>query len=657
MNEQGLIVTFYSYKGGVGRSFILSNIAAVLSVWGYRVLCIDWDLEAPGLTHYFKPWIKSNNQRGLVDLVLDFAKGTSPSWQDYLIEIELPNAKRTMQLLAAGSQDNDYFTRVQGIEWDRLYKSNDLGIFIESMRTQWKEKFDFVLIDSRTGITDIGGICTVQLPDILAVIVAANQQNIDGAANVIDRCVKQRDKLPYDRGGLIVMPIVARLDIRDDYELGLKWMRIISERFSLYYSNWIPKSVSSHDLTGLTRIPYFSYWSYGERIPVIEEESKNPDSISYHLTTVAALLANRFSETSLLLRNRDSYVNAASNIILGESSFSQNFYYDFFISHAQEEPDLQFTQALVKELRNQGFRVFLPADDIQTGESLLENIEKAIRQAKHLIVVLGEKFTTFQTEEVNAFSEHILRDSTDRRVIPTITSFDSLKVAPPSIRMLSGINATHRSAKRVVNEIVEKLKLTPLEESNANSAKTIVLFVSFAPSDTNKLRLDHEIREVEQKLRLSKNRDKFELSTRISLRPADFTQALLDLQPQIVHFISGNQSDALAFENENGLSYVVSSSALSALFKQFSSQIECVILNRGFSQAQIEAISKHIDYVINIPRQLDDRTAISFVTGFYQALAAGRTFEDAFKLGSVQIMLQGSQEDSIPVLIVKRQIQ
>ena len=53
----GSIVTFYSYKGGVGRSFALANTAALLSSWGYRTLCVDWDLDAPGLQEYFAPWV------------------------------------------------------------------------------------------------------------------------------------------------------------------------------------------------------------------------------------------------------------------------------------------------------------------------------------------------------------------------------------------------------------------------------------------------------------------------------------------------------------------------------------------------------------------------------------------------------------------------
>src|SRR5262249_13442037 len=52
--RRGTIYTFYSYKGGVGRSMALANVAALLARWGQRVLVLDWDLEAPGLEKYFE---------------------------------------------------------------------------------------------------------------------------------------------------------------------------------------------------------------------------------------------------------------------------------------------------------------------------------------------------------------------------------------------------------------------------------------------------------------------------------------------------------------------------------------------------------------------------------------------------------------------------
>jgi MinD-like ATPase involved in chromosome partitioning or flagellar assembly len=78
MTKEGMIVTFYSYKGGVGRTFTMANVAALLSKWGYKTLCIDWDLEAPGLHLYFQPWIKQETQSGLTELIQDYVDEKKP---------------------------------------------------------------------------------------------------------------------------------------------------------------------------------------------------------------------------------------------------------------------------------------------------------------------------------------------------------------------------------------------------------------------------------------------------------------------------------------------------------------------------------------------------------------------------------------------------
>src|SRR5258708_1786754 len=66
----GCIMTFYSYKGGTGRSMALANFAWLLAASGRRVLAIDWDLEAPGLHRYFRPFLVDpdlSETDGLID--------------------------------------------------------------------------------------------------------------------------------------------------------------------------------------------------------------------------------------------------------------------------------------------------------------------------------------------------------------------------------------------------------------------------------------------------------------------------------------------------------------------------------------------------------------------------------------------------------------
>src|SRR5213592_3772260 len=67
--QTGTIITFYSYKGGTGRSMALANVAWILASAGKKVLTIDWDLEAPGLHRYFFPFLTDKELSGTDGLI------------------------------------------------------------------------------------------------------------------------------------------------------------------------------------------------------------------------------------------------------------------------------------------------------------------------------------------------------------------------------------------------------------------------------------------------------------------------------------------------------------------------------------------------------------------------------------------------------------
>jgi len=181
--------------------------------------------------------------------------------------------------------------------------------------------------------------------------------------------------------------------------------------------------------------------------------------------------------------------------------------------------------------------------------------------------------------------------------------------------------------------------------------KTKILFLSAVPTDTDRLRLDREVREIETALERSKSRRQFEMVHKCAVRVDDLRRALLDHTPQIVHFSGhGAGEEGLVFESDAGKMKLVKAESLARLFKSFAQDIHCVFLNACFSEIQADAIAQHIDYVIGMNQEMKDQAAIEFAKGFYDALAAGRSIEDAFEIGLTSIDLENIPASSIPVL-------
>ena len=178
-----------------------------------------------------------------------------------------------------------------------------------------------------------------------------------------------------------------------------------------------------------------------------------------------------------------------------------------------------------------------------------------------------------------------------------------------------------------------------------------ILILTANPKNTDKLRLDEEVREIQAGLKRAKRRDQFEIVTQLALRVHDLRQALLDHEPEIVHFSGhGAGEHGLALENSSGQMQLVSTASLASLFELFKNKIECVVFNACYSEAQAEAIHQHIDYVVGMNKAIGDRAAIEFAVGFYDALGAGRSYTDAYKFGCGAIDLEGIPESLTPVL-------
>ncbi|WP_086757571.1 CHAT domain-containing protein [Nostoc sp. 106C] len=179
-----------------------------------------------------------------------------------------------------------------------------------------------------------------------------------------------------------------------------------------------------------------------------------------------------------------------------------------------------------------------------------------------------------------------------------------------------------------------------------------ILFLAANPKGTIPLRLDEELREIETGLQLAKNRDRFILEQKWAVRPRDVRRAILNYEPQFIHFSGhGTENEGLVFEDDTGREKFVDAEGLAGLFELFTDQVDCVVLNACYSRVQAEAIAQHINYVIGMSKQIGDRAAIEFAVAFYDAIAAGKPVEFAYKYACNAIRLIGILEQLTPILI------
>ena len=130
------------------------------------------------------------------------------------------------------------------------------------------------------------------------------------------------------------------------------------------------------------------------------------------------------------------------------------------------------------------------------------------------------------------------------------------------------------------------------------------------PKDTSRLRLEQEVREIDNGLQRARRRDEFILKQVLAARPVDVRRAMLNLRPSIVHFCGhGAGEDGIAFEDEIGNTKLINAEALAKFFELFADKVECIVLNACYSEIQAEAIAQYINYVIGMKKAIAENRA------------------------------------------------
>ncbi|MFN0170366.1 MAG: tetratricopeptide repeat protein [Bryobacteraceae bacterium] len=228
--EYGEVITFYSFTGGAGRSSAVSNVACLLArreAAGRGVLAVDWNLDAPGLHHFFRPLFRQqfptpedlDAAPGLLDLfthgsrVVEETPGLLPvsalqaiDPQRFVLETDIPG----LSLLKAGTIGETYYQQVTAFDWRGL--DDHAPWLIPSLLDFWRERYRYILIESPAGVNEMSGMCSMMLPDKLALLFAPTRQSLDGALEIARFAQEYRKSTSPDRP-LSIFPVPSRIDL------------------------------------------------------------------------------------------------------------------------------------------------------------------------------------------------------------------------------------------------------------------------------------------------------------------------------------------------------------------------------------------------------------------------------------------------------------
>jgi cellulose biosynthesis protein BcsQ len=321
-SEPGKVVAFYSFKGGTGRTMALANVGCALaqdSKVGRPVLLIDWDLEAPGLHRYFRKHVSNvfggddsllNQAPGLIDLFIELRDqiGGSSNPQNfdaarsllnqfplsrYIIQTDVPR----LHLLKAGRFDPNYAANVGSFQWTELYRRSPhlLRVFADQLAVE----YSFVIIDSRTGLTDTSGICAMLMPEILITVFTPNLQNLSGVIDLVREAARYRAKSD-DLRPLIVYPLPSRIEASEP-DLRRRWrFGDISAGVPGFQPEFEEVFKDIYELAACDLSLYFDdvqvqhvpRYAYGEEIAVLVEETRDRLSLTQSYLRFTARLIN-----------------------------------------------------------------------------------------------------------------------------------------------------------------------------------------------------------------------------------------------------------------------------------------------------------------------------------------------------------------------------
>jgi esterase/lipase superfamily enzyme len=202
--------------------------------------------------------------------------------------------------------------------------------------------------------------------------------------------------------------------------------------------------------------------------------------------------------------------------------------------------------------------------------------------------------------------------------------------------------------EKAIGEVLGPVRpVTPPPPPPAEKARCILILAA-NPADTDRLRLDQEVKRIKRKLEAGEAGRRYRVETEWAVTASELAGYLLKYTPSIVHFSGhGSPSGEIILEGDNGEAKPVRGRALVGLFETLQGT-ETVVLNACYSSEQANALAQAVPQVIGMARSIGDESAIRFAEGFYEGLAYGKDYATSFRLGCLAIDLAALPDAVVP---------
>ena len=193
-DKRPFVVTFYSFKGGVGRSTALAFVANILATSGYRVVIIDFDLKAPGLSLANADRLPEADTHGVLDYIFQrylIPEANIPAINECIRQISI-SGRGELFLVPAGAYSERYIHLLADLEVRSLYQSDINSIHQLLQEVKESLKPDVILIDASTGFAEIGAVALFEQADLGIICFFPSKQNYAGLEWVVEGAKKQR---------------------------------------------------------------------------------------------------------------------------------------------------------------------------------------------------------------------------------------------------------------------------------------------------------------------------------------------------------------------------------------------------------------------------------------------------------------------------------